>query len=389
MLSFMAQQPPVKDVNPTNPSANNGYLRRLLLLLPGVLALVALLVTAACAPPPAGAVVDAPRDAQNVLGKQELPQTVTALPLSSVATAEPLPSIVAPATAAAIVPSLTPLPTTVPSAGLLDEPLPSAVPLLPTVSPTVTPVPPLPTPQGVYSWTLKVPILMYHYISVPPPGADPYRTDLSVTPDEFRRQMAYLAENGYETVDLYDLSLAITAKKELPPKPVVITMDDGYRDNYEYAFPILKEFGQKATFFVVTQPIDENHPDYMTWSMVEEMAAAGMRIEPHSKTHPDLRGQHRDYVIYEILGAQESIAARVGYTPRYFCYPGGSYDETTLAVLQELNFWGAVTTTHGEWHGFDDRFEWRRMRMRNTTDLDEFQKLIDPAGTVAGKFPQG
>ncbi len=226
---------------------------------------------------------------------------------------------------------------------------------------------------------------MYHYISLPPQDADKYRTDLSVAPDAFHEQMAYLAENGFETIDLYDLSLAITDKKELPQKPVVITMDDGYRDNFENAFPVLQEFGMKATFFVVTDFIDKEVRNYMTWPMAKEMADAGMRIEPHSKTHADLSGQEREYIIYEILGSQESIAAHVGDTPRYFCYPGGRYDETTLEVVQDLDFWGAVTTASGEWHGYDDRYEWSRVRMRNTTTLTEFISVVNPGDTVSGK----
>lgn len=257
----------------------------------------------------------------------------------------------------------------------------------PTVTSTPTPPPPLPTPSGVYSWTLQVPILMYHYISVPPADADIYRTDLSVAPENFRAQLQYLADNGYQTVDLYDLTLAITAKRDLPPRPVIITMDDGYRDNYDNAFPLLKEFGMKATFFVVTQFIDEGREGYMTWDIVKEMAAAGMRIEPHSKTHPDLSGQPYDYVLYEILGAQETIAAQIGYTPRYFCYPGGRYDATTLQVLQDMDMWGAVTTQGGKYHGFDNRYEWSRMRMRYETSLGEFAEMVDAGEFVAGKPP--
>jgi peptidoglycan/xylan/chitin deacetylase (PgdA/CDA1 family) len=120
---------------------------------------------------------------------------------------------------------------------------------------------------------------MYHYISIPPEDADKYRSDLSVSPDAFREQMNYLADNGFETVDLYDLSLAITNKRELPEKPVIITMDDGYRDNYENAFPILQEFGMKATFFVVTEFIDKELENYLSWTMAKEMADAGMRID--------------------------------------------------------------------------------------------------------------
>ncbi len=305
--------------------------------------------------------------------------------LAAVTVASPTAS---PTTIATTIPTFTPvatatetqLPTAVP---------PTAVPESPTLEPTATKLPPLPTPSGTYSWTLKVPILMYHYISSPPEDADKYRLDLSVTPTEFERQMAYLVANGFETISLYDLSLAITAKTELPEKPVIITVDDGYVDAYENALPILQEHGLQATFFVVTEFIDEGRAGYLTWEMVEEMAAAGMSIEPHSKTHPDLSGAERDFVIYEMLGAQETIAAHTGHAPRYFCYPGGRYDEQTMAIAAELDFWGALTTADGQWHNFDDRYEWSRVRMRNTTTLPGFAAIVAPGDTVAGKAPQG
>ena len=281
------------------------------------------------------------------------------------------------------IPTHTPIPTYTASP---NPPTPTE-----TVPPTQTAVTiantpqPLPTPAGTYSWTLKVPILMYHYISVPPEDADIYRIDLSVEPDDFHTQMTYLAENGYTPIDFYDLSRAITNKADLPAKPVIITLDDGYRDNYENAFPILREFGFTATIFVVTEFIDQGHDAYMSWEMIEEMSAMGIRFEPHSKSHPDLAGQARDYLIWQILGSQETLAAHIGYTPRYFSYPGGSYDENTIAVLHELDFWGAVTTQSGKWHGFDNRFEWTRLRIRHNTPLPEFVDLVDPGDTLGGK----
>jgi peptidoglycan/xylan/chitin deacetylase (PgdA/CDA1 family) len=282
------------------------------------------------------------------------------------------------------VPSETP--TLIPSATMTAGPQP-----LPTDTSTATPptLGALPTPPRGLSWTLRVPILMYHYISIPPEDADIYRIDLSVHPDNFRAQMAYLAENGYTTVDLYDLSRAITNQGELPEKPVIITVDDGYLDNYEIAFPILQEFGHTATFFVITDLVDREHPGYATWPMLKEMADAGMRIEPHSKTHINLNGRTRDLLIWEILGSQQTVAHHIGYTPRYFAYPGGRYDELTLDIMEELDFWGAVTTMGGRWNGFDNRYEWRRMRVRYTTSLPEFIDLIHPGNTRGGKALDG
>jgi peptidoglycan/xylan/chitin deacetylase (PgdA/CDA1 family) len=199
--------------------------------------------------------------------------------------------------------------------------------------------------------------------------------------------MRYLAENGYTPIDLYDLSRAIAGQGELPLQPVIISIDDGYRDFYYNAFPILREFGFTATLFVVTEFIDHGNPNYVTWPMVEEMAAAGIRIEPHSKTHPDLRDRTRNFLVYELLGSMESVEARTGYRPRFFAYPGGQYDEEVIEMLQELHFWGAVTTAGGSWHGFENRFEWRRLRVRNTTTLPEFADLVSPGDTRYGKAP--
>ena len=278
-----------------------------------------------------------------------------------------------------------PPPTTTATSSATATMMETAVSILPLPSPTATNTPlPLPTPHEVYSWTLKVPILMYHYISEPPADADKYRIDLSVAPDDFRRQMTYLAENGYTTINLADLSRAIADKQDLPAKPVIITIDDGYRDNYENAFPILQEYGLTAAISLVTNRIDEGHPDYLTWAMVEEMAAAGIQFIPHTKTHIDLHGQSRDALIWQILGSQETIAAHVGYTPRYFVYPSGRYDENTVTILKELDFWGALTTLSGKWHGFDDRYEWTRMRVHNYTVLPEFVDLVDPGDTIGG-----
>ena len=246
----------------------------------------------------------------------------------------------------------------------------------------------MPIPAGPYSWTLKVPILMYHYVSEPPIGSDIYRVDLSVSPAAFRSQLTYLKENGYSTVDLYDLSAAIVNHLELPEKPVVLTFDDGYLDNYETAFPLLEEFGFKGTFFVVSEFVDSQREGYMTWPMIEEMARAGHRIESHSRTHPDLAGKSREALIWEILGSRDTIEAHSGYRPRYFCYPGGTYDEATIQMLRELDFWGAVTTENGSWHGFDDRYEWRRIRVRNSTNMDVFAELVDLEGTIRGKPPE-
>lgn len=218
---------------------------------------------------------------------------------------------------------------------------------------------------------------MYHYISQPPADADIYRLDLSVTPTNFELQVAWLRSQGYESITLQDLVYHLTLGWQLPDKPVIFTFDDGYRDNYVNAFPVLKKYGYVGTFFLVTQPIDNGDPAYLSWDMVKEMHQAGMDFQPHGYRHFDLRGKNVDLLVYEIVGAKEAIEARTGQTSRFFSYPSGSYDDQTVAVLRSAYFWGAVVTQQGDTHTSDHLFELSRVRVRGEHTLGDFIELLD------------
>jgi len=241
----------------------------------------------------------------------------------------------------------------------------------PTETPTPTPAPtdtstptpqPLPTPDGVPR-RMRVPILMYHYLSAPPPGADAVRRGLSVSPEQFEQHLRYLREAGYETISLHDLALALQIGHPLPEHPIVLTFDDGYRDNYERAFPLLRAYGYTATFFLITGFIDDGNEAYVTWDQVVEMHEAGMEIEAHGHTHPDLRGRDVDYLVWQVLGAKEAIEARTGEPVRFFCYPSGKYDDLVIRVLHSAHYWGAVTVSPGVEHASDGMFELSRVRV--------------------------
>lgn len=234
-----------------------------------------------------------------------------------------------------------------------------------------------------------VPILMYHYISVPPGDADIYRLNLSVTPEAFREQMAWLRENGWETITLYDLLYALTQGRELPAKPVILTFDDGYADNYENAFPVLQEFGFVGTFFILSGPTDRGEPNYMTWDMLREMSAAGQDIEAHGREHIDLSGRDYDFLVYHLLGPSESIQAELGYTPRFLAYPSGLYDEATMTVAASAGYWGAVTTHVGVGHDSSALFELERLRIPGDFTLGDFAWVLESNRTVQPDNPPG
>ena len=258
--------------------------------------------------------------------------------------------------------------------GLHDGPVEAPTPTPQTI-PIVTPQPP-PVPDGLVRQA-QVPILMYHYVSAPPSGADIYRLDLSVTPELFASHLQALADAGYTTISMYDLLAHLSQGAPLPLKPVVLTFDDGYRDNYENAFPLLHEMGMIATFFVVTDYMDAENPAYLTWEMARTMQAGGMYIESHGRNHTSLRNRTDDYLVWQALGSAETIEHEIGVRPRFITYPFGIYDENTIRIFESAGFWGGVTIRAGATHATDDLFQLKRVRVRGTTSTADLLYLLE------------
>ena len=218
----------------------------------------------------------------------------------------------------------------------------------------------------------RVPILMYHYVSELPPDADRYRCDLTVSPENFKAQLQFLADAGYHPITLTDLYLHLTQGYPLPERPIALTFDDGYRDAYEVVFPLLLDYGFTGTFFVLATPTHLESPAYMTWAQMKEMSDAGMDIQAHGRDHVDLRGRSYDYLVYQILGIQEAIHHHTGRLPRFFCYPSGQRDANVIAMLKSVGYWGAVTTEWGHTHTRENLFEMPRVRIRGSDTLASF-----------------
>jgi len=224
---------------------------------------------------------------------------------------------------------------------------------------------------------VTAPILMYHYISELPADADRYRVNLTVEPDDFTAQLQYLSDAGYHTITLTDLYLRLTQGYPLPDQPIVLTIDDGYRDAYDVAFPLLLDFGFTGTFFILATPAHFESPRYLTWQQMKEMADAGMEIQGHGREHVDLRGRSYDFLVYQILGVQEAIQFHTGRMPRFFCYPSGRYDADVVAVLKSAGYWGATTTAWGKTQSANKLFEMPRIRIQGGTSLESFADYLN------------
>ena len=163
----------------------------------------------------------------------------------------------------------------------------------------------------------------------------------------------------------------------LPEKPILLTFDDGYKDAFTVAFPLLKKYGFTGVFFIFTKPINEENREYLSWQEVELMSAAGMEIGSHSYSHLDLRKLSGEAMQKEILESKKEIEAHIQRPVLFFCYPSGAYDNRVVQAVGEAGYWGAVTTQQGAVHSGDSRLILQRVRVHGEAGLERFDALLN------------
>ncbi len=256
----------------------------------------------------------------------------------------------------------------------------ASLPSTTSVQTTTTQAPPvsatLPSTLPAGAIAVDVPILMYHYVDEEPPPAGPYAADLTVKTEDFEAQMEYLFTNDYCTISFADVYLAMAGLKELPPKPVVLTFDDGGEDNYKVAFPMLKKFGFTATFFVITGPADRGKEGQMTWDQLREMAAAGMSVQSHTVSHPDLRGVSRARLETEMVESRQAIAVAIGEPSYVLCYPAGAYNTKVIEAVRAAGYVMAVATDKGGGFELAGLFKLKRLRMQPFTTIAGLARML-------------
>lgn len=233
----------------------------------------------------------------------------------------------------------TPFPTIAPTM------TPQSATATPIATATSTPVPtstPRPSRMAV-AGPDYVPVLMYHYIRVADENADPVGYRLSILPERFDQQMAWLQENAYTPMRMDDLAACLRGQQDCPDQPVALTFDDGYADAATAALPILNRYGFKATFYIV--PGFVGAPGYMSWEQIELLHNSGMEIGSHTMTHADLTGLTEISAIRkELVQSREVLEERLGVPVRSFCYPAGSYSAHISEQVRLVGYTNAVTT---------------------------------------------
>lgn len=196
------------------------------------------------------------------------------------------------------------------------------------------------TPQpGWRPYTGSVPILEYHVLGQP--QTEVLYPDLYVPRAAFRKQMDWLEAQGYEAVTLEQVEEAWYHAGTLPPKPVVISFDDGYRPQYTFALPTLRKHGWPGVLNLKAEGSD------LYESNVKAMLAAGWELAAHTIHHSDLTTLEGEALEEEVAGSRKLLQREYDVPVKNFCYPSGRFDETVIAAVEAAGYTGATTEIPG------------------------------------------
>lgn len=210
----------------------------------------------------------------------------------------------------------------------------------------------------------NIPILTYHSI-------DESGSVISTSPEVFRRQMRRLKESGLTTVSLGTLSRVMIENGEFPTNSVILTFDDGFRNFYTAAFPVLDECGFGATVFLVTDfcgknndwngnPPEMRSTELMSWSEIRELANRGIEFGSHTRTHPDLSRLAAAAVEREMTESKAAIEDVVGKQVTTFAYPFGKFGNAARQIAERI-FETACSTDLGKVSGLSDPLSLERI----------------------------
>jgi len=185
-----------------------------------------------------------------------------------------------------------------------------------------------------------VPVLNYHQINNEDHNA------LTLSDTEFETQINYLYREGYTVITPDQLADYLQYRKALPPNPVLITLDDGYEDNYRVAYPILQKYHFTATIFLITDFVS-HYDKYLTWNQINEMSAHGLIFEDHTLSHISLPNASDEEISNQLIKSKEVLEWRLGKKVDYLAYPGGEYDQRVIQLAKDAGYRAAFTVNFG------------------------------------------
>lgn len=216
---------------------------------------------------------------------------------------------------------------------------------------------------------IKLPIIMYHHV-LGWDGADTeIEKSLRVSPEVFEKHLQYLKKEGYETINTYDLIKYKSGEKKLPKKPILLTFDDGYDDNFTHAFTLLKKYKMVGDFAIITEAVGREK--YLTWGQIQKMDLEGMSISSHTLNHCALAKKTQNptdlkrnsfeklaegvekkpcsflnsgeklsasQVFYELEKSQKILQEKLKKPIKTVVYPYGGYNDEVVKIAQDLGY---------------------------------------------------
>ena len=200
-----------------------------------------------------------------------------------------------------------------------------------------------------------VPILEYHMVNDEDPD------NYVVSKAEFTEQMQFLKESGYQAISLSEMMDGFMGKTKLPAKPIVLSFDDGYADNYTNALPIMERYGMKGTVFMITSQVGE--PDFLDWQQLQELKNRNTEIGSHTVNHTDLKAADTQTRETELLQSRLLLEEKLGGKVEFIAYPYGQYDDNIFAVLEKTGYRGALTGKSGLNTGKENPYRLKRVNI--------------------------
>jgi peptidoglycan/xylan/chitin deacetylase (PgdA/CDA1 family) len=203
----------------------------------------------------------------------------------------------------------------------------------------------LPSPLPMRSVT--VPILMYHRVDTLSPSLPAVARALTVNPRDFSAQMHWIAARGFHAITQRELWGALMKGKPLPPKPMMITFDDGYRDVFGKASTTLERLGLRATAYVITNRISGPDASFLTWGLLKGLERRGIEIGSHTVHHAELPRLPSAQALRELVGSRRLLERKLRHPVQWLAYPAGKVDTRIGGLVRRAGYVLAVTTRPG------------------------------------------
>lgn len=218
---------------------------------------------------------------------------------------------------------------------------------------------------------LKIPVLVYHHIRENQGWApETWSAKMSISPAGFDRQMQWLKDHGYESIDLDTYAGMMKGEIGGPAKPVVITFDDNHTSQYEYAVPSMEKRGLIGVIYIVAQRIGA--PGTMTREQLKELSDKGHDIESHTMTHRVLTLLGVKDMEWEFVESAKILSEIIGKPVRHLAYPGTSHNATVREQLKKAGYVTGSIMDPRVATAKDDFFKMPRIMMIDSTDLKRY-----------------